>query len=57
MGYNANLHYTLIQYRQAKEEKVKRQVLDYLNYTINDKVSLYTLYDESLVTSAVPQTR
>ena len=44
--YNANLHYTLANIgKKGRELSVNA---DYLNYTINDKVSLYTLYDESL---------
>ncbi len=44
--YNANLHYTLSNIgKKGRELSVNA---DYLNYTINDKVSLYTLYDESL---------
>ena len=44
--YNANLHYTLANIgKKGRELSVNA---DYLNYTINDKVSLYTLHDESL---------
>lgn len=50
--YNANLHYTLA-------DMVKGGVLnvnaDYLNYTINDVVNLYTLHDEDLNYKSCPE--
>lgn len=51
--YNANLHYTLANIgRKGGELSVNA---DYLNYAINDKVSLNTLHDESLSYKCRPE--
>lgn len=51
--YNANLHYTLANIgKKGRELSVNA---DYLNYTINDKVILYTLHDESLSYKRCPE--
>ena len=50
--YNANLHYTLSNIAKGGVLNVNA---DYLNYAINERVNLYTLYDEGLNYKRCPE--